>query len=73
MDCPYCLSLWFALPFAIWLATDAAQGAVLWLGLSGGACAIEHVAAALRRIAQPTIIELPLMEESRPMDAKQQD
>jgi len=67
MDCPYCLSLWFALPFAFWLGKGAAQIIVLWLGLSGAACAIELVAAALRSVAQPPVIDLPLA------DAEEQD
>jgi hypothetical protein len=59
MDCPHCLSLWFALPFAFWLGSGAAQIIVLWLGLSGAACAIEHLAAALRSVAEPPVIDLP--------------
>lgn len=47
MDCPYCLSLWFALPGAVWLQLaygstwmDAAE---FWLALSGAACVIEKL------------------------------
>ena len=41
MDCPYCLSIWFAAPLA--LAVDAGfPGWLLaWLGVSGGASLIE--------------------------------
>lgn len=38
MDCFYCLSLWVSVPFAVYLARDWAEGILLWLALSGGAC-----------------------------------
>lgn len=59
MDCPHCLSLWFAAPFAAWLASDVAHGVVVWLALSGGACLIEHGAAALRGAPDGPVVELP--------------
>ena len=37
MDCPYCLSLWFAAPFAIWLSRDWVEGLAIWPAISGGA------------------------------------
>jgi len=56
MDCPYCLSLWFAVPAAAWLALriDAAvaDAVLLWLALSGGACLIEKCASALEGNAE---------------------
>lgn len=56
MDCPYCLSLWFALPAAAWLAHhwqwDALAALWLWLAVSGGACAIEKLTAAPEREPQ---------------------
>ena len=52
MDCPYCLSLWFALPGAAWLLhsyggtwVDAAE---FWLALSGAACVIEKLTGEAR-------------------------
>lgn len=48
MDCPYCLSLWFAAPFSAWMAGNVAGGVALWLAISGGACLIEMVARAMR-------------------------
>lgn len=44
MDCPYCLSLWASVPLACWLARDPAEGVVLWLAISAGACLIERLA-----------------------------
>ncbi len=59
MDCPYCLSLWFAVPFAALQAEGWRDGMPLWLAISGGACLIEQAAARLRTPAEPAIITLP--------------
>jgi hypothetical protein len=41
LDCPYCLSLWIAAPFAACLAHDWKEGVLLWLSISGGICLLE--------------------------------
>lgn len=41
MDCPYCLSLWIAVPFAFTLATTAPAWCAAWLAISGGASLLE--------------------------------
>lgn len=42
LGCFYCLSLWVAVPFSLWLA-DGWRGRVLfWLACSGGACLLER-------------------------------
>jgi hypothetical protein len=41
LDCFYCLSLWIAAPFALFLGTGAAERALLWPALSGGACLLQ--------------------------------
>lgn len=46
MDCPYCLSLWTAAPFAWYIADALAFGVMLWLAISGGACVLERAVAA---------------------------
>lgn len=46
MDCPYCLSLWTAAPFAWWIATTPGDGIAVWLAISGGACLLERSAAS---------------------------
>jgi hypothetical protein len=46
MDCPYCLSLWTAAPFAWWMADTWRTGVALWLAISGGACLLERGFAA---------------------------
>ena len=44
MDCPYCLSLWIAVPFAFTLATSLAAWCTAWLAISGGASLLERYA-----------------------------
>jgi len=45
MDCPYCLSLWFAMPFALSLGRGVVAWCVAWLAISGGASLLERLAA----------------------------
>lgn len=40
LDCFYCLSIWVAIPFAIWMSDNLKDGIVSWLAISGGACII---------------------------------
>ena len=42
-DCFYCLSLWVAAPFALWLADDWRYRILFWLSFSGGACLCERL------------------------------
>ena len=51
MDCPYCLSLWIAMPFALMLADSAAAWVAAWLAISGGASFLENL---LERAADST-------------------
>lgn len=44
MDCPYCLSIWIATPFAFMLASTVGAWVAAWLAISGGACLIERLA-----------------------------
>jgi hypothetical protein len=43
MDCPYCLSLWLAAPFAFALADSAGAWVAAWLAISGGASLVENL------------------------------
>ena len=43
MDCPYCLSIWIAIPFAFMLGRGLAAWAAAWLAISGGASLCERV------------------------------
>ena len=42
LDCPYCLSLWLALPFAAAVGTDWTERGLSWLGISGGVVFLER-------------------------------
>jgi hypothetical protein len=42
LDCFYCLSIWIALPFGIWLGTGWLLKLLIWLALSGAACLMEQ-------------------------------
>lgn len=41
MDCPYCLSMWVAIPFAFTLAGSKPAWLAAWLAISGGASLLE--------------------------------
>jgi hypothetical protein len=43
LDCFHCLSLWVAIPFALFVDTSALTAVVTWLALSGAACLIERL------------------------------
>jgi hypothetical protein len=43
LDCFYCLSLWVAVPMALWLETGWLERAVVWLGIAGGAVLLQRV------------------------------
>src|SRR5205809_4112853 len=42
LDCFYCLSIWIALPFGIWLGQTWIEKILMWLALSGAACLMEQ-------------------------------
>src|SRR6187431_1146456 len=42
LDCFYCLSVWIALAFGIWLGNDWIEKILTWLALSGAACLLEQ-------------------------------
>ena len=42
LDCFYCLSIWIALPFGIWLGQTWIEKILMWLALSGAACLMER-------------------------------
>jgi hypothetical protein len=41
-DCFYCVSIWMALPFGIWIGHNWREDFICWLGLSGAACLLEQ-------------------------------
>jgi hypothetical protein len=42
LDCFYCLSIWVALPFGIWLGVTWVEKVLAWLALSGAAALLEQ-------------------------------
>jgi hypothetical protein len=42
MDCFYCLSIWIALPFGIWLGQNWIEKILVWFALSGAAALLEQ-------------------------------
>jgi hypothetical protein len=44
LDCFYCLSLWIAIPLALWLGSSWKQRVIVWLALSAAAILINRIA-----------------------------
>ena len=42
IDCFYCLSIWVAVPFGIWLGQNWIEKILVWLALSGVAALLEQ-------------------------------
>ena len=58
-DCFYCLSVWVAIPLAIFAGRDALERCVTWLALSGAACLLERIG---RRDSPPPVVLQHLSE-----------
>jgi len=65
MDCFYCLSIWIAIPFAIWLGGSGIERLVICLALSGAAILVNRVVD--RFVPGPPIFfeEPPRIEEEK--------
>jgi hypothetical protein len=53
-DCFYCLSLWIALPIALWLGPTWKERVVLWPSFSAGAILLERITSR-----EPTVPAAP--------------
>lgn len=42
LDCFYCLSVWIALPFALWLGEGWGERGILWPAISGAAILLDR-------------------------------
>ena len=42
LDCFYCVSIWVAVPFAIWLGNRWWEILLYWLAISGAVCLLEQ-------------------------------
>jgi hypothetical protein len=45
LDCFYCLSLWVAIPFALYAGNNWKEMILLWLAFSGAACLLEKLSS----------------------------
>ena len=43
LDCFYCLSIWVAIPFGIWIGKTVLETIICCLALSGAACIIQKI------------------------------
>jgi len=43
LDCFYCLSLWIAIPIALWVRSSWGQRVIVWLALSAAAILINRI------------------------------
>ena len=57
LDCFYCLSVWIAVPFAIYLRQTLDEQILLWLALSAGAILLERATHRERDQAPALFIE----------------
>ena len=57
LDCFYCLSLWVAVPFALWIGGTWSERILLWPALSAGAIIIE------RSTVKKEIVPVQYMED----------
>ena len=57
LDCFYCLSIWIAVPFGIWLGTTLWLKILVWLALSGAACLLEQATTKNNSDKTPTYHE----------------
>ncbi|MCX7860263.1 hypothetical protein [Chloroflexus sp.] len=54
LDCFYCLSLWCALPVALYYGATWIEAGLYWLAFSGGAIVLERLTAP-----KPVVYEMP--------------
>jgi hypothetical protein len=53
LDCFYCLSIWVALPFGLWIGTTWPARAVAWMAISGAAILLERMTTPRSATAPP--------------------
>jgi hypothetical protein len=61
LDCFYCLSLWAALPLAIWVGENWRERLLLWPAMSTGAILLEMLTA--KEEASSPIMQMQQQEE----------
>ncbi len=55
LDCFFCLSLWIAVPFALWIGETSKEKFLLWLALSSGASLLEKLTGKREELPPPAI------------------
>jgi len=53
LDCFYCLSIWVAIPFAVWQGSTPSEMFLFWLAFSGAACLLERATDKKDREPRP--------------------
>jgi hypothetical protein len=43
LDCFYCLSIWIAIPFGVWVGNTIIEKIICCIAISGAACIIEKI------------------------------
>jgi hypothetical protein len=64
VDCFYCLSVWVAAPFALFVAGRWLDRLVTCLALSGAACLLEAATAAAKEIPREEVTHVVLRSET---------
>lgn len=70
LDCFYCLSLWVAAPFAIWIGRTGVDRVIAWLAISGAAILWNNLSTGLGagRAQAPVVWR----EESAPVEQREE-
>ena len=55
LDCFYCLSVWIAIPFAVWAGSTWLDRAIAWPAISGAAILLERMTAPRDRAPAPAV------------------
>jgi hypothetical protein len=63
LDCFYCLSVWVAAPFAVWIGEIWTERLLLWPALSGGAILLERLAPRQEQSPVAAYVEDPEEED----------
>ncbi len=67
ITCFYCLSVWVALPLAMWLGESWSERVLLWPALAGGASLLERATAGRETVPAAYYEELPSSPGENPI------
>ncbi|MEX6691102.1 DUF1360 domain-containing protein [Danxiaibacter flavus] len=63
ISCFYCVSIWIAAPFGIWMGTTTIEKIVFWIAVSGGACILYKLTGENKKQ-----VHIPYYEEEKARD-----